>query len=102
MGYHHLIHDDGVVEHGRAEVLVGAHAFGRNADSIGICLMGDFSKYPPSDKQLEAARTLYHRLCVRYQTTLAVEFHRAWPNPCPGAMLDRRVFRAFIVNGLSP
>lgn len=102
IGYHYLLHHDGVLESGRYESAVGAHAFGRNSDSIGICLMGDFSKYPPTDMQIEAARVLYKRLCARYETPLLIEFHRAWPNPCPGVKLNRKEFAAFIANGFRP
>lgn len=47
IGYHYVIRRDGRVEHGRDLDLdgdideeTGAHAFGWNANSIGICLIG--------------------------------------------------------------
>lgn len=53
IGYHHVItngvihsgtaynqDDDGVVQAGRPVDAIGAHCLGHNADSIGICLIG--------------------------------------------------------------
>lgn len=91
IGYHYIIHEDGKTEQGRSQELVGAHAFGRNGDSIGICLMGDFFDYEPSVEQLEALGDQYHGLCRFYGRRLSIEFHRwRWlPHACPGPMLDR-------------
>jgi N-acetyl-anhydromuramyl-L-alanine amidase AmpD len=40
IGYHYFIRRDGFLEGGRGVEEVGAHAEGKNADSIGICLAG--------------------------------------------------------------
>ena len=40
IGYHYYIHRDGTVVNTRALELVGAHAKGHNAHSIGICYEG--------------------------------------------------------------
>lgn len=40
VGYHYVIRRNGVVEFGRNVEVVGAHAAGHNAHSIGICLVG--------------------------------------------------------------
>lgn len=40
IGYHYVIRLDGVIENGRPISEIGAHAFGHNADSIGICYIG--------------------------------------------------------------
>lgn len=39
-GYHYIIRKDGVVEVGRPEHIVGAHCYGKNTGSIGICWVG--------------------------------------------------------------
>lgn len=41
VGYHYVIRRNGVIENGRDLEQVGAHCKGHNADSIGICLVGD-------------------------------------------------------------
>ena len=40
IGYHYVIRRDGTVELGRREEIPGAHVYGHNHDSIGICLVG--------------------------------------------------------------
>lgn len=40
IGYHFVIRRSGVVEDGRPVEKAGAHVAGRNASSIGICLVG--------------------------------------------------------------
>lgn len=40
IGYHHVILLDGTVEPGRPLNTPGAHAYGYNRESIGICLIG--------------------------------------------------------------
>ena len=40
IGYHFIIGRDGEVVHGRQVARIGAHVFGENEDSIGICLIG--------------------------------------------------------------
>lgn len=40
VGYHFFIRKDGTVEPGRPVEKIGAHCFGANGDSIGICLSG--------------------------------------------------------------
>jgi len=46
VGYHRVIHCDGTAHLGRALEEVGAHCFGENSDSVGICLMGT-DKFTP-------------------------------------------------------
>jgi len=40
IGYHFVIRRDGLVESGRPLREAGAHAYGHNAHSVGICLAG--------------------------------------------------------------
>jgi hypothetical protein len=40
IGYHAVIRQNGVLEHGRDITEVGAHAYGYNKHSIGICMVG--------------------------------------------------------------
>lgn len=40
IGYHHVIRRSGALERGRGLNEVGAHAYGYNRTSIGICLIG--------------------------------------------------------------
>ncbi len=40
IGYHRVIKRNGVIEHGRPEFWIGAHVYGHNDNSLGICLIG--------------------------------------------------------------
>ena len=40
IGYHKVIQRNGIIEMGRPEYWVGAHVFGYNKDSLGVCLIG--------------------------------------------------------------
>ncbi len=40
IGYHYVIKRNGAIEDGRLIGTQGAHAYGHNADSIGVCLIG--------------------------------------------------------------
>ena len=40
IGYHYVIRRDGLIEAGRDEEKIGAHAKGHNNESIGVCLIG--------------------------------------------------------------
>ena len=40
VGYHKIIKKNGEIENGRPEFWTGAHVFGYNEESLGICLIG--------------------------------------------------------------
>lgn len=40
IGYHRVIARDGTIEGGRPDYWVGAHVYGRNEASLGVCLVG--------------------------------------------------------------
>jgi len=40
IGYHKVICQDGTIEEGRPEYWIGAHAYGYNHRSLGVCLIG--------------------------------------------------------------
>ena len=96
IGYAAVVRRDGSIEYGRDHRDTGAHALGKNHDSIGVCLEGDFRRYEPTPEQLESCCILQHRYCRFYGASLAVEFHRLLSNPCPGPMLDRTDFQEIV------
>jgi len=51
VGYHRIISRDGVIEHGRPDYWVGAHVFGYNEVSLGVCLIG---RHRFTDAQMQA------------------------------------------------
>lgn len=71
IGYHYVIRRNGVLEVGRDESTVGAHAVGHNARSIGICLVGGIDEQGHAENnftpaQFAALRRLLVRLAARY------------------------------------
>ena len=45
IGYHKVIRKNGLTENGRPEFWIGAHVYGFNTESLGVCLIGrDFSQ----------------------------------------------------------
>ena len=40
IGYHKVICRDGEIQNGRPEFWKGAHVFGKNHESLGVCLIG--------------------------------------------------------------
>ena len=44
IGYHYVIHIDGLTEIGRPVSIQGAHVSGENEDSIGVCYVGGVDK----------------------------------------------------------
>lgn len=85
IGYHYVILKDGSVEAGRPLTAVGAHAYGYNKDSIGICLVGNFDEIVPSFNQLRAAASLSHYLEDQLGRTLKWSLHRdLCDTSCPG------------------
>lgn len=67
IGYHFVVRKDGSIERGRPEWAVGSHAYGRNADTIGIHLSGEYNSiYYPPEKQIESTALLIANLCAKY------------------------------------
>jgi len=64
IGYHWVIRQDGIVEAGRPEWEIGAHAKGYNKHSIGVCLIGKDGLF--TVPQLRAATKLIKDICREY------------------------------------
>ncbi|KYN04238.1 Peptidoglycan recognition protein 3 [Cyphomyrmex costatus] len=58
IGYNFIIGEDGNVYKGRGWHYTGAHAIGYNTQSIGICIIGDFSDFLPNEAALKALKKL--------------------------------------------
>ncbi len=64
IGYHYVVRRNGVIEVGRGEHEVGAHALGYNEHSIGICWVG---RGAPSVQQRAALVGQLRDLMARYK-----------------------------------
>lgn len=92
IGYHYVIDRTGAVALGRPLSQVGAHVQGRNAGTIGICLLGGhgsaetdtFAKHY-TVAQEKALRALIADLQGRYPSIRAVTGHNQFAaKACPG------------------
>lgn len=71
IGYHFVIRRDGTTETGRDETTAGAHAYGYNSKSIGICMVGGVNEAGQAednftDKQWAALEDLIDSLTRTY------------------------------------
>lgn len=89
IGYHYVIHKDGAVWAGRPEHYHGAHCKGKNKQSIGICLSGNFDATDPTQEQKDALVKLMLELVEKYGITREKIYpHRKFANKsCFGARL---------------
>lgn len=70
IGYQYYIDRFGTVKQGRADDEEGAHTIGRNNESIGICLAGNFDLTLPTDVQKAALTDLLKRLSTKWNIPL--------------------------------
>ena len=95
IAYHLVIDYAGRVWEGRSLAYEGAHVSGQNAKNIGVMVLGNFEKQEPSEKQLEAIRTLVDLLRDRY----AIKRHRIYGHRdlgksfCPGRNLYKHIVK---------
>lgn len=84
IGYHLYVRKDGSVYRGRPEDTVGAHAYGSNSDSIGICFEGNFDEETMPEAQKRAGIELVAYLKEKYSIS-TVQGHKDVNNTsCPG------------------
>lgn len=91
IGYHYVVRKDGTVERGRPHWTIGSHAYGRNYESIGIHLSGDFSISSPTFRQIEQTALLIANICTDYGLPIDRQHvfgHReVGESSCPGDVL---------------
>ena len=94
-GYHFFVKKDGSIYSLRPEDKVGAHAYGANSDSIGMCAEGDFTKETMSDKQLSAMVELIKYIENKYSIKTIEKHSQVNATTCPagGFPFDKMVER---------
>lgn len=92
IGYHWLIDKNGNLLQGRSEKFQGAHVFGNNQNSIGICLIGNLDEHSPSGKQIETLINFLQHKTKQYNISKQnILGHNDFPNvtkSCPGKFLN--------------
>lgn len=95
IGYHFVIGNGAGMEDGNIEPtfrwrnqIHGAHSGSavHNANGIGICLIGNFTKRKPTEKQVESVTKLIRQLSKRYNVAarLVIGHNRVRATSCPG------------------
>ena len=67
IGYHYFIDKKGNVKQGRQDNQVGAHTIGKNSQSLGICLAGNFDATLPTEAQKIALGKLLKEKSIQYK-----------------------------------
>ena len=83
-GYHFLVRKDGKVYRLRPEDKVGAHAYGANYDSLGICFEGNFMEKDMPAEQIKAGQELVAYLKNKYNITTVQKHKDVCATSCPG------------------
>jgi len=101
IGYHLGIDPQGGYWLLRPLARSGAHVLNRNANSIGVCIIGDYDTESTAAVLLPAAR-LFAVLLEHYKLPLsAVRFHREMANKsCPGKNFALGEFRERVAEAL--
>ena len=105
IGYHYVIDRDGTVAQGRHVSVAGAHVKGRNAHSIGICLLGGKGSNENDQfadnytaAQDRALRQLLQELARRYGA-VPIRGHNDYAaKACPGFRVDQWLPRPVIID----
>jgi N-acetylmuramoyl-L-alanine amidase len=93
IGYHFVITKSGKIQKGRSMIYRGAHAKGKNHDSIGICFIGDFYKYDVKPRQLASAIKLVY-LLQSMSSSIYIDYHvNSLKKICPGPIFNRTNFK---------
>jgi N-acetylmuramoyl-L-alanine amidase len=89
IGYHWVVRLDGFIEEGRKEEIQGAHAYGYNEYSIGICYVGGINQHNEktdtrNPSQKKALLKLLKELKQRYPKAEIIGHNEVSGKECPG------------------
>ncbi|MBI2004374.1 N-acetylmuramoyl-L-alanine amidase [Candidatus Pacearchaeota archaeon] len=97
IGYHYLIDKKGKIQKGRNEKFIGAHVFGHNKNSLGICLIGNFDEEKPAKKQIQTLlKFLKNKIKKHHLNKKNILGHREFSGAaktCPGKFIDMNKVR---------
>jgi N-acetylmuramoyl-L-alanine amidase len=91
IGYHYFIKRNGNIENGRLETETGAHAYGYNSKSLGICLAGGVtednitvSENNFTKEQFESLDRLVEQIEDTYLGIKVIGHNEISQKDCPG------------------
>ena len=83
-GYHFLVRKDGTIYRLRPEDKVGAHAYGSNYNSIGVCFEGNYMEEDMPEVQKQAGKELVAYLKNKYKISTVQKHKDVCATSCPG------------------
>ena len=83
IGYHFYVRLDGSIYRGRQEDTIGAHAYGHNNTSIGICAEGNFETDTMPEVQKQAIIELIKYIKGKYPITAIKRHKDVCATACP-------------------
>ena len=87
IGYHYFISKAGNIYEGRPLNTMGAHAYGYNDNSVGICFEGNFNKEKMGETQLKAGILLLRQLRQTFPDASIIRHGQLVKGKsCPGRM----------------
>jgi GT2 family glycosyltransferase len=100
IGYHYLVDAVGGIHPGRPDTVQGAHAFGLNDQSVGICCIGNFEEHDCPPSQFAGLVKITSHVARRYRVPtekiighadVALMVPKATKTQCPGTNLIRLI-----------
>lgn len=97
IGYHFVITRDGLIDNGRDISKFGAHCKGRNANSVGICLVGGIdAKGKPEDnftpEQFTTVQYLIKLLVEQFPSIIKLSGHNEYAaKACPSFNVSEKL-----------
>ena len=92
IGYHFVIEKNGTIVWCNDLETISYHVGGHNTPSVGICMIGNFTKESPTQAQLESTYALVKTLMEMLNiSTSNVKGHKEFPNQstaCPGLSMN--------------
>lgn len=103
IGYHYVVHPDGVIEAGRPEAQVGSHVAGHNTGTLGIVYVGGVAtdnktaKDTRTSEQRASLLDLAKALIAKYPTIKKVTGHNQYAaKACPSFDVRRDALGALV------
>ncbi len=93
IGYHFYVRKDGTICQGRPVNTVGAHVYGHNSYSIGICAEGDYMREVMSPAQKKALVELIAYIKTTYPQAKVVGHKDLMATDCPGKNYPLQEFK---------
>jgi hypothetical protein len=99
VGYHYFVDKYGMMTQARADNEEGAHCIGKNTESIGICLAGNFDLTVPTESQVTTLKNFLNQKTKEYNIPPEnVVPHRAFATKtCYGKRLEDNWARNLLV-----